>query len=303
LRHHLRRGALAILAALLVVPAFVGASAPAASAGDAVYAIAPPCGGVVIAKTTGGYWTCSFSDDFNGTALDTTKWAVQETALSGFRSGPACYVKTPTSTFVSGGYLHVVARKTLAPFVCRSPFGDFTTQYSSGSVSTFARFAQAYGRFEVRAKLPAAKVKGLQEAFWLWPVDSVKYGNSWPASGEIDIAEVYSALPDRAIPFIHYNAAAYDAAVTNNYCMITDITKLHTYAVEWTPTAIEVIYDGHTCLVDHWQAAAPLVGSQPFDQPFMIALTQALGVGDNAFVPGTTPLPADTAIDYVRIWK
>ena len=46
----------------------------------------------------------------------------------------------------------------------------------------------------------------------------------------------------------------------------------------------------------------PLTGSQPFDHPFMIALTQALGVAGNS-VTSATPLPATTQIDYVRVWK
>jgi hypothetical protein len=41
----------------------------------------------------------------------------------------------------------------------------------------------------------------------------------------------------------------------------------------------------------------------PFDQPFFILLTQALGVGTNQFDPATTPLPATTSVDYVRVWK
>jgi hypothetical protein len=46
-----------------------------------------------------------------------------------------------------------------------------------------------------------------------------------------------------------------------------------------------------------------LVGSQPFDQPFMVVLTQALGITTNEFDPATTPLPATTQVDYVRVWK
>jgi hypothetical protein len=35
----------------------------------------------------------------------------------------------------------------------------------------------------------------------------------------------------------------------------------------------------------------------------MIALTQELGIGPNLFDPATTPLPATTSVDYVRVWK
>jgi hypothetical protein len=73
--------------------------------------------------------------------------------------------------------------------------------------------------------------------------------------------------------------------------------------VEWTASTIKIAYDGKTCLIDDWQPAWPLVKPQPFDQPFLIALTQALGIGGNAFDPATTPLPATTSVDYVHVWS
>lgn len=168
-------------------------------------------------------------------------------------------------------------------------------------VSTYGMFSQAYGRFEIRAKFPAAKVAGLQSALWLYP-QNLTYG-PWPGSGEIDIAETYSKYPDRAIPYIHYNEPIYDPTVTNNYCMISNLGSFHKYVAEWTPTAITIKYDGAICMVHKINPVAPLSGSAPFDQPFFVALTQALGVGDNAFDPATTPLPATTQVDYVHVWS
>lgn len=261
----------------------------------------PSCG-TTISKSTGGSWTCTFADEFGGSALDTSKWIAQQTATSGYTSGlTACFVNSPGNISVSGGALNLTARREAAPFTCPDPNGAFATQYTSGMVSTYGRFGQAYGRFEVRASMPAATVAGLQESLWLWPVNAYKYG-AWPASGEIDIAEVFSNFADRAIPYVHYNAA-FDPNVTNNFCMITDVSAFHTYAVEWTSSTIKIIYDGATCLVDEWNPAFPLVKPQPFDQPFIVALTQALGIGSNAFDPATTPLPATTRVDYVRVWK
>jgi hypothetical protein len=85
--------------------------------------------------------------------------------------------------------------------------------------------------------------------------------------------------------------------------MIDNLAAFHNYVVEWTTSSLKVIYDGHTCLVDYWNPAFPLAAPQPFDQPFIVALTQALGIGGNAFNPATTPLPATTRVDYVRVWK
>jgi beta-glucanase (GH16 family) len=209
---------------------------------------------------------------------------------------------SPDNVAVAGGSLSLTVRKEAAPFTCASPSGAYSTQYTSGMVMTYGLFSQTYGRFEVRAKLPAATVKGLQESFWLWPDNPTKYG-PWPTSGEIDIAEAYSLYPDRVIPYIHYVPLLWDVNVTNNYCLINDISQYHSYVAEWTPNTISILYDGQVCVVDDWLPALPLVKPQPFDHPFMVALTQALGIGGNAFDPATTPLPATTQVDYVHVWK
>lgn len=263
---------------------------------------APNCGTTQIPKAGGGYWTCTFGEDFNGTTLDPSKWAVQTTAASGFHSGPECFVNSPNNISISGGYLNLTVRKEAAPFVCSSPVGSYATQYTSGEVFTYLKWSQTYGRFEVSAKFPAATVAGLQSSLWLFPVDYSKFG-AWPWSGEIDIAEEYSLWADRVIPYVHYVPAAVDYNVTNNKCLINNVNAFHTYAVVWTPTSISAIFDGQTCITDTWNPAAPLGAPEPFNQPFFIALTQALGIGGNAFNPATTPLPATTQIDYVRAWK
>jgi hypothetical protein len=57
-------------------------------------------------------------------------------------------------------------------------------------------------------------------------------------------------------------------------------------------------------LVNSWNPAAPLSKPAPFDQPFIIALTQSLGVATTANQPdAATPLPATMQVDYVRVWK
>jgi beta-glucanase (GH16 family) len=287
----------------IVATVILGSLASLTATADAGRTGKPNCGPRVM-KSKGGHWRCSFADNFRGTSVNVNKWVAQRTENSGYTNGlTACFMASPKNIAVSHGKLKLTARKEPEPFTCKNPHGDFETQYTSGMLSTAGgRFSQTYGRFEFRAKVSSAKVKGLHSALWLWPENAAKYGPR-PAAGEIDVAEMYSVYPDRAIPYIHYNQAAPDPTVTNNYCMISKVAAFHTYAVEWTPTRIKIIYDGRTCLIHKWNAAAPLTGGQPFDQPFIVVLTQALGVATNAFDPETTPLPATTKVDYVRVWK
>lgn len=309
-------GVVAVLLMVLCV------SSPAAFARPQV-ADTPSCGGTTLYKTDGTAWECTFDDEFNAGTLDTSKWVPQLTSNSRFTTGPAgsqaCYVNTPDNISESNGVLNLTVRYEAAPFVCASPSGNFYTQYTAGMVSGYGKFNQTYGRFEVRAKLPQITVPGLQSTLWLWPVNQFKYG-PWPASGEIDFAEFYSQYANYNIPYLHYlyypnysnylnylygGSAGSTAANTNvvtSYNCTMDHTVFNTYAVVWEPGTITLYTNGNVCLVDNYQAIG-LTSPAPFDQPFFLALTSALGVGTNAFIPGSTPLPATTQIDYARIWK
>ncbi len=273
--------------------------APASAAAAGGDADPSACGGQPTVTVDGQQWRCTFDDEFNGTTLDTSNWAVEQTADGGYHSGIECDEDSPGNVSVSGGTLNLTAEQARSPFLCP---GDppYETDYTSGMVSTYQRFDQTDGLFEINAKISGAKTQGLQTSFWLYPAQ-LTYG-PWPASGEIDIAELFSQYPTLAIPFVHYNPSATDPDDTNDDCVIGDPSQFHTYAVEWTTDSLTFLYDGQTCLVDHWNAASPLVDPAPFNQPFYICLTQALGIGTNEFVPGTTPLPATTSVDWVRVW-
>jgi len=274
----------------------------------------PICGGEVPpSKPGGGSWTCTFDDEFDAStgdanALDTSWWVPQVTATSGYATGPlgseACYENSPNNISVSGGALHLTVRQEPAPFLC----GALLTQYTAGMVSTYGIFNQTYGRFEVRAELPPTTASGLQETLWLWPVNDTLYG-SWPTSGEVDFSEFYSQYSNLDIPYIHYdysestvNATTHTNTVTAYNCQITP-GQYNDYAVVWTPGSFTITVNGSICLIDDYLPDGGLIAPEPFDQPFFIALTQALGIGTNSFNALTTPLPATTSIDYVRVWK
>jgi len=309
----LRRAGVIMAGACLLATAWSSAAAGARTVprARAATVASPTCGGTTLAKPGGGVWQCTFDDEFTASTLDPSEWTPQLTAHSDYTNGPAgsaaCYVDSPRNISVSGGYLRLTARAEAAPFTCAGPSGGFTTKYTAGMVSTYAGFHQAYGRFEVRAKLPQTTAKGLQETLWLWPVNQVKYG-AWPYSGEIDFAEFYSQYANLDVPYLHYvyDPASLNTATNTNvataYNCTINFSTFNSYAVTWVPGRITILTNGKTCLVDNY-AASGLSTPAPFDQPFFIALTQALGVGTNAFNAATTPLPATTVVDFVRAWK
>ena len=265
-------------------------------------AAAGACGSTTT-KADGSYWKCTFADDFSGTALDTTKWTVTRTDQTAQHQNVDCLVDSPDNVSVADGTLRLSARKADAPFTCASPRGAFTTQWTGGMVTTGRKFAQAYGRYEIRAKFPDATVAGMHGALWLYPQD-LNYG-AWPASGEIDIAEHRTAMADKAVPSLHYLSSGADAWVTNWNCTV-DASNFHTYGLLWAPGSITITVDGRPCLQKvSWLASnqlGALTGSAPFDKPFFLLLTQGAGVGGNSPV-SQTPTQGTMQVDYVRVWN
>jgi beta-glucanase (GH16 family) len=284
------------LVALAVTMLTLVAGCEAATRYSVIAAPRPPDCGAWVAKSTGGFWKCTFVDNFSGTTLDPTKWSPMVTSGTGVVS-PECRVAGDNNIKVQSGFLRLTVRRETAPFSCKTPGGSYSTQYTGGAVTTYNKFSQAYGRFEIRARFPDAKVRGLHSAVWMWP-QTMKYGG---ASGELDIAEFRTVIPDRVIPYVHYNGA--DRSATNNFCMVSRPEAFHSYVMEWTVDTITVKYDGQACLVHSWQPSAPLLTPQPFDQPFAMILNQGLGHDANSVDTGLTTLPASMYVDYVRVWS
>src|SRR3954453_14777421 len=133
-------------------------------------------------------WQQTFGDEFDGIALDPTKW----TTCYWWVTGDGCTNSsnaeqqwyTPSNVIESDGTLKLRAQKetTLAP-------DGKTYDYTSGMISsgratsllnTPPKFEFKYGYMEMRAKLPAGT--GLWPAFWTLPSSQ-----GWPP--EIDAME------------------------------------------------------------------------------------------------------------------
>lgn len=257
--------------------------------------------GVRPERAGGGYYDCTFRDDFDGTALDRTKWMVQETRFSGMYGGSqGCYVDNDRTVGVSGGLLRLTSTILAEEFLCRSPYGSWMTKAEVSTVATRSKFTQTYGRFEARIKMPAeAGIAGSHSAFWLYPQDQA-YGR-WPGSGEVDIAEWFSGLSANVYPSVHYAGENTSLSSGYNCKMPTSSTQFHTYAVEWTPTVMRFYYDGNLCYSHAWTPTG-MSAPQPFDKPFYVVLTQVWGLGWNTRAAGM-PDTSTLLVDWVKAWQ
>ena len=252
------------------------------------------------APTAHAAWSLVWSDEFDGSSLDTTKWTADVgngcPDLCGWGNNELQWYR-PENVTVSGGNLVLTAKdETYGP-----------SSFTSGKVLTRDKYSVRYGRIEMRAKLPTGD--GLWPAFWMMPQDDV-YGG-WAASGEIDIMESSNAM--NAIGgALHFGGAWPNNTYTSgSYAPGGSFADdFHVYAIEWEADEMRwYVDDVHfmTRVSSQWYTdAAPGDPNAPFDQEFFIILNLAVG----GWYPGctdpgciTSDLPQDYMIDYVRVYE
>lgn len=241
-------------------------------------------------------WQLTWSDEFNGASIDTNKWTFD------IGTGPPAtppgwgnneleyYTSRPQNAYVSNGVLHIVAQQ-------ESYNGS---GYTSAKLKTFGLFAQAFGRFEFRAKLPQGQ--GIWPALWMMPRDSV-YG-SWPLSGEIDVMELNGNAPSTVSGTIHFGGSDPGESAGSTYVFPKggSATSFHIYTLEWTNNAISWFVDNQLFETQTywWTSGGPYPA--PFDQPFYIIMNLAVG-GDFVGNPNAqTVFPSEMQVDYVRVY-
>jgi beta-glucanase (GH16 family) len=231
-------------------------------------------------------WKLVWSDEFNATSLDATKWSVD--TGSDFGTGQQDYdTERSENIAVTGGNLALTARK-------ESYQGS---SFTSGRIESGTKFTQAYGRFEMRAKLP--KGQGMWPAFWLLGNDYATSG--WPGCGEIDIMECRGADPTTVHGSLHGPGGD---GYTQGYTLpgggsFSD--DFHVFALEWEPGAVrwyvdDALYETRTS--DTFPRSQPWV----FDHPFFVILDLAVGGQYGGDVDATTPFPQAMMVDYVRVY-
>jgi beta-glucanase (GH16 family) len=232
-----------------------------------------------------------WSDEFNGTALDTSKWGYQFGNQHGWGNNEKEYYRTENAV-VKDGFLNIIAKK--------ENYND--CEYTSSRILTRGKGDWKYGKFEMRAKMP--KGKGIWPAFWMMPTQSV-YGE-WPVSGEIDIMEYLGHETNIIHGTLHYGdlppnnkyVGKADTLANGNFC-----DDFHIFSLTWEENKIEWFVDGelYHSLTSWNTMAAPYPA--PFDQKFHIILNLAVG----GYWPGmpdeSTVFPQEYIIDYVRVYQ
>jgi beta-glucanase (GH16 family) len=260
-------------------------------------------------------WKQVWADEFDGPALDLSKWSYAEDCGGGGNNERQCYTASPDSVSVKGGVLRLTARRQAATGIANPWDGSKATRtldYSSGKILSRGKASWRYGRVEARARTPGGQ--GVWPAIWMMP-EGDAYGG-WPRSGEIDILETVNlgapcescdgGRENRIFGTLHFvDAAGVHGQKGGQTVPSPTADGFHVYAVEWSPEAIAWSVDGRTYARAKAADWSPVGAAKPFDQPFHLILNLAFGggwpEGANAKGVDETALPAVFEVDWVRV--
>ena len=236
--------------------------------------------------------TLVWEDNFDGTTLDLSKWAIQtgdgcDIGLCGWGNNELEWYRAENAV-VADGTLSIIAKQ--------EEFGG--KRYTSARIRTLGKADWTYGRFEASIKLPQGR--GMWPAFWMLST-SEPYG-TWPQSGELDIMELVGHEPATVHGTLHYgNAWPNNQSTGAQYELLDGIFNddFHEFAVEWVEDEIRWYVDGYLFSKKTKLSVSPW----PFDHDFHILLNLAVG-GDWPGQPsGSGLFPQTMEVDYVRVYN
>lgn len=230
--------------------------------------------------------TLVWSDEFNGSSVDTSKWSYETgTGSWGWGNNEQQYYTNRTdNAYVSGGALHIRAK--------RESYGGMN--YTSARLITNGKFTFTYGYVEARMALPACQ--GIWPAFWMLGANINSVG--WPSCGEIDIMEAVNA-EYKTYGTCHWNANGHAeyGRNTSNF----DITQYHTYGMQWDSQYIRMFVDGNKYYEIYIGNNAG--DTEEFHRPFYLLLNVAVGGQWPGYSIDNNAFPQEMKVDYVRVYQ
>ena len=249
---------------------------------------------VTLPESSSGESPYLWNDEFDGAAIDTSKWTFEiGTGSSGWGNNEKeYYTGRKENAYVQDGILHIRANKE-----------DYEgSGYTSARMITKGKFTFTYGTVEARIALPVGK--GIWPAFWMLGENIDKV--SWPACGEIDIIET---INDESIVYgtHHWQYEGQHASYGNSTSDFhgakkeLDITQFHTYKLTWDEKLIAMYVDDfkyHEMSIEDNAG-----GTEAFPKPQFFLLNVAVGGNWPGFEIDDSQFPNEMLVDYIRVYS
>lgn len=241
-------------------------------------------------KVNNGTYQIVWSDEFNGTEIDSSKWSFEiGRGDNGWGNSELQYYKAENSQ-ITDGKLIITAKKE-----------DFNgANYTSSRIITRGKFDFTYGKVEVRAKLP--KGQGIWPAIWMLGSNIGSVG--WPKCGELDIMELLGHEPNKIYGTAHGPGYSGSSGIGENYTLPSGNfnEEFHIFKTEWDNEGIKWFVDD-ICYHTLTKSEADSRGGWVFNNDFFILLNLAVGGAWPKNPDSTTTFPQTMEVDYVRVWQ
>ena len=294
--------------------------------GAAALALALLMSGSAAAEPAADGWTLVWSDEFDGSAIDRSKWDFDVDCWGGGNNERQCYTDKQRNAAIVDGKLVITARREKAtgpafPLAQRGDPAKAKAEVSRGFTSarlvTRGKAAWTYGKIEVRAKLPQGQ--GTWPAIWMLPERS-DYG-TWAASGEIDILEAVNlgagckecpgGIENRILGTLHFGGQWPNNKHKGDETVLpAPLDGFHVFGIVWEKGRISWTIDGRTYatqVAGDWNTSGSNDPAAPFDRPFHLILNLAVGGGlaESRTEKGVDDrgYPKMMEVDWVRVWQ
>lgn len=279
---------------LLLIPILVIASIAKQSNAQDWIATSPMAPRNDVSPPIPGNWELSFSDDFD--YLNQNNWNTTLPKDKITLGGSICFF-LEENVAVANGNLMIISKKHKLEL--KNPKGQIVRRkYSSGQINSFSKFAQQYGYFEARIKLPSKA--GLWPAFWLMPnrIDPKlwsTYSIKDKKGMEIDIMENLSEWGQHKFHYAaHWDGYKEDRRSWSGEYNISsppDKDGYRRFGLYWGENILIWFVDGIE--VHRW--VSDRIANIPMH---LIISTEMGGWATNRI----KDLPDITYIDYVKVW-
>jgi len=217
----------------------------------------------------GKKWQLIWSDEFNGTKIDRTKW---ENRLGKRRDG---YWVKEDAYLDGNGNLIIRTKKD----------GD---RYTSGAIQTYRKFEHNFGYWVARCKFHTQQ--GHWPAFWLRyiPPDKGGYGT------EIDIMEKPWPKENKINQALHWDRPGEKLKSRSTKVVMPGLSEgWHTFGLHWKPDEFVFYVDGK----ESWR-----ISEESFSQaPAFMEFTDEIGKWGGGDIR-KAKLPDYFTVDYVRVY-
>jgi beta-glucanase (GH16 family) len=245
-----------------------------------------------------GDWVQTLNENFDGTTLNDKLWTPRF-PWDGPQPGQLQRY-APQNVIVADGVVSFKSEKLLG-HENNDPARP-TREYTSGLIQSYDKFAQLYGYFEARVKLPTAR--GLWPAFWMMPDRGAASGlNQWQrrdtgkGAMEIDILEHLAEWgPGRNNVALHWDGYGdkHQAWGTSHVYFGPTPDGWHNFGLLWEPGKLTWFIDGKK-VVEYANERVSTV-------PSYIKLNTQMGGWATKDVD-LSKLPDYFKVDHVRVWQ